>query len=438
MRSVFVQWPLLLREGQRLLEDLDSWTDLNTIELSNFFLDWGEAGSWETPTAAAPLALPATAAAGFADLPVPVVDDAVFESVLGVLDVIKANGFSVACNVTPLYLSETSLSALSCVDITGKPVRGLRSNLSVYGCPNNPAVISYGEAMMREFATAWRAADAISLNHVEYPFWPQTGLSELFTCFCDSCQAKAETAGLDFERVRHEAASLYELLTTRREESAKTLSAIDLLTLLIERPYLGLWLQFRVSSMSGFVLRVVEAGREAARLHNPELKIGLEFQAPALSLLVGTDFRALAPLFDWLTPKFPDYLAAAVIPIVADEIGASGSPAELRTALRELLLLGHGPEEYEPARDPSEGIRYGNAFDPAMIDLQLPSVADLRSTHAIYPYLWQYDRDVQSLGQKIQVVNRHGFDGYFTWVWDADLTTDVLKASAETRRAAAG
>src|SRR5207253_7679030 len=112
-----------------------------------------------------------------------------------------------------------------------------------------------------------------------------------------------------------------------------------------------------------------------------------EFQAPAVSLLVGTDFRTLAPIFDWLTPKFPDYLAAAVIPIIADELAEAGA-AELRSTLRELLLLGSGPADYEPARDLSQGVRYGNAFDLEMIDLQLPQLGDLRSATTMYPYLW--------------------------------------------------
>jgi hypothetical protein len=350
--------------------------------------------------------------------------------VLGAIDVIKASGFSVACNVAPLYLSEPGLSSVACVDITGKPARGLRSNLAVYGCPNNPEVIAYGEAMMREFATCWQTADAITLNHVEYPFWPQAGVSELFACFCDSCRAKAERAGIDFERVKVEVVSTYELFTTRGGRSPTR--ANDVLTLLIERPYLGVWLHFRLVSMSDYARSVVEAGREAARRHNPELKIGLEFQAPAVSLLVGTDFRTLAPLFDWLTPKFPDYLAAAVIPIIADELAEAGA-AELRSALRELLLLGLGPADYEPARDLSQGIRYRNAFDLEMIDLQLAQLGDLRSTTTMYPYLWQYDGDTRSLSQKIDAVGRYGFDGYFLWVWDDDLTTDALKMHRASR-----
>jgi hypothetical protein len=421
-RSVFVQWPLLLREGRRVLDDLASLTDLNTIELSNFYLDWGDADSWEAPSPPAPLALPATAR--FSGLPVPVLDDAAFESVLVTIDLVNASGFSVACNVAPLYLSEPAMGSVACVDITGKPARGLRSSLAVYGCPNNPEVTAYGEAMMREFATYWQTADAITLNHVEYPFWPQAVVSELFACFCDSCQAKAEGAGLDFERMKGEVASTYELFTTRGGRSP--LRANDVLTLLIERPDLGAWLHFRLVSMSDYVRRVVDAGREAANRHNPELKIGLEFQAPAVSRLVGTDFRTLAPLFDWMTPKFPDYLAAAVVPIIADELDEDGA-AGLRSTLRELLLLGPGPADYEPARDVSQGIRYRNAFDFEMIDLQLPQLGDLRSMTTMYPYLWLYDGDTRSLSEKIDAVGRHGFDGYFLWAWDDDLTTDALK-----------
>jgi hypothetical protein len=135
VRSVFPQWPLLLREGERVLSDLARCTEINTIELSNFFLDWGEADSWESPKPPAPLALPPSA--DFGDQPVPLLDEATFEPVLGVLDLIRAHGFSTACNVAPLYLAEPVLTELGCVDVTGKPVPAIRSSLAVYGCPNN-------------------------------------------------------------------------------------------------------------------------------------------------------------------------------------------------------------------------------------------------------------------------------------------------------------
>src|SRR5262249_13582865 len=247
--------------------------------------DWGEADSWDAPKPPAPLALPRQAAADFGDLPVPLLDDEAFAGISGVVDLIRTNGFSSTANVAPLYLAEPELSHLACVDVTRKPVPAIRSSLAVYGCPNNPEVLAYGEAMMRGFATWWPAADAITLNHVELPFWPQASVSELFVCFCGACEAKAERDGLDFEQVRREVLAAYELLTRRRFERprAPRLGAADVLALLVERPALAAWLQFRLASMSDYVLQVVHAGREAAERHNPELQIGLEFQAPSVS-----------------------------------------------------------------------------------------------------------------------------------------------------------
>jgi hypothetical protein len=431
-RAVFPQWPLLLREGERVLSDLARFTDINTIELSNFFIDWGETDSREAQKPPAPLALPRSA--DFGDLPVPVLDDAAFEGISRVLDLIWASGFSSAANVAPLYLAEPELTHLALVDITGKTVPAIRSSLAVYGCPNNPDARVYGEAMMRGFATWWPAADAITLNHVELPFWPQVSLSELFVCFCEACEAKAGRDGLDFERVRREVAAAYDLLTRRRfaRPRAPRLGAADVLALLLERPLLAAWLNFRTSSMSDYVLQLAHAGRDAG---NPELQIGLEFQAPAVSALVGTDFRTLAPLFDWLTPKFPDYLAAAVVPLIADEIaGSSGawSADAVRAALRELLLLGRGPDKYEPADDPSEGIRFRNAFDPKMIELQLGFMGELGPAPT-YPYLWQYVGDSTDFGRKVEAMRTSGFDGFFSWCWDRDLSTEALEAAAAGR-----
>ena len=173
----------------------------------------------------------------------------------------------------------------------------------------------------------------------------------------------------------------------------------------------------------------------AATPGNPELQIGLEFQAPAVSALVGTDFRTLAPLFDWLTPKFPEYLAgggrAARRREVAAASGAWGAEP-LRAALRELLLLGRGPDEYEPAADPSEGIRFRNAFDPEMFELQLGFLGELGPAPT-YPYLWQYAGDAADFAAKVETMRARGFDGFFSWCWDRDLTTEALEAAAKVR-----
>lgn len=430
---MFLQWSLLLREGERVLDDLAAFTEINTIELSNFCLEWGESrvpGRTEEP---APLALPPQA--DFGGLPVPLADPELFRSLVEVMELIRAKGFEIACNLAPLYVSPNGLAQLACVDVTGARVPGIHPRLAVYACPSNPASVAYGEAMAREFVAGWPALDVLTVNHAEYPLWPQAGLRDLFVCFCASCRARAESLDLDFDRIREEALALYNQLTAprgRRSPEAR-LSPADVLTVLLERPLLADWLSFRLGSMSEFVRPVTEAAREAARGAGHGVRIGLEFQLPALARLVGTDFVALSQLFDWLAPKFPDYLVGSVIPVVADEIAAKTRAWEasaVRRALRELLDLGPGPEEYEATSQPAEGLLYSNTFDPSIIERQLRFLDALDGGRPLHPYIWLYDHDLEGLKRKLATIRANGFEGSFLWCWDRDLTTESLAALA--------
>jgi hypothetical protein len=270
--------------------------------------------------------------------------------------------------------------------------------------------------MVREFAAAWPVLDGITLNHLEYPFWPRGGLRELLSCFCDACRARASQDGVDFDETRQAVTRLHE--TILRGEMPRL------------TPVLRQWLSLRLSTMTAYARRLAFAARDADRT----LGLGLEFQAPAVSTFVGTDFVALEHAFDWLTPKFPDYLASAVVPIIADEIAAASGRdvAALRQDLRALLELGHGPGHYEPIDAPQEHILYANAFDEAMIDLQVSRLAPLRAT--LYPYIWLYGSDVDLLAVKRRALKRHGFDGFFLWCWDEDLTTESLRRLAAQAR----
>jgi hypothetical protein len=433
-RSVFLQWSLLLREGERVLDDLATHTGINTIELSNFCLEWGEnrvPGHVEEPS---PLALGPDA--DFGGLPVPVADQELFGSLVEVMELIRSKGFAIACNLAPLYVSPEVLGRLACVDVTGARVPGIHPRLAVYACPSNQETVAYGEAMARGFVAGWPSLDVLTVNHAEYPLWPQAGLRDLFVCFCDSCGARAENRDLDFARMRDEAQAFYEELTTSRARPGPAeakLAPADVLCALLERPFLADWLRFRLDSMSDFVRRVTGAARESARERGLGLRIGLEFQLPALARLVGTDFVELSSLFDWLTPKFPDYLPGTVIPIAADEVaeksGAWEAPA-VRGALRELFDLGPGPEKYEPVREPVEGLLYSNAFDVSIIERQLRFLRPLDGAVPLHPYIWLYENDLEGLKRKLTAVRANGFEGSFLWCWDRDLSTESLAALA--------
>jgi hypothetical protein len=430
-RSVFLQWPLLLREGERVLDDLAAWTRINMIELSNFYLDWGPSPLTDSSPQAAPLALPPEAT--FDGLSIPVVDRHLFDSLQSIIDLVHSKGFKVACNLVPLYIGPAELADLACVDITHSRAAGPHPQLALYGCPNNPDTVRYAEAMAREFVSHW-PLDVLTLNHVEYSLWTHLGLHQLLACFCEACRARAESLGIDFAGMERDARSTYESLTTPQVGPArKLLSASDLLNGFIQRPLLAQWLHFRMESMTEFIARVVGSARRAAREHGRELAIGLEFQLPTLSRLVGTGSERVAHLFDWVTPKFPDYLVAALIPLAAEEIATKTGAwdvAALRRALRELLELGPGPDEYQLIPEPAEGIIYSNAFDLSTIERQIRHIEALRRRVPVHPYIWQYNQDLAGLKAKIVALGAQGLDGFFLWCWDRDLTAEALRASA--------
>jgi hypothetical protein len=417
VRSVFVQWELLERERERPLRDLAEWTTIDTIELSHVYLVWGPRDPRTDP---APLALPV------GDV-TPALADEDFQRLHDLLELVREEGFAVACNLSPLFIPAPELQHLGCVDVTGAPVPGIHPRLPVYGCPANPEVVRLGEALARAFVRSWSPLDAVGLNHVEYPIWPQATLRELFTCFCDACVALAGAAGIDLERARGELLALYEAL-------AESLASDGIVALLGEQPELADWLRLRRDAVSAYTERVVAALREASAEAGRPLRVGLEFQLPRLAPLVGTDYRRLAPLFDWMTPKFPDYLGGSVVPQIADELtrGTEIPPALVRERLRDLLELGEEPAAIAPVADPSEGLLYAGTFRPDVITRQRAYVDGSVSGKPVHPYLWLYGGDLDGLRAKLAAAREAGWDGFSLWCWDSDLTTTALRAAHGT------
>ena len=361
----------------------------------------------------------------------PVVEPRDLEAMLRFVEIARSKGFRVSLNVGPVNPPVPGRPSASCVDITGRPI----VDPVVWGCPNNPWLVQYGERLVQEMVSSWPAFDMLDLNHLEYPHWCDQWLSELFVCFCDWCGRKAAEAGLDFERVRRDVSSAYEYLTVPAhtgQSRPPEASANTVLAYLVERPGLADWLSFRMSSMSDFIRHVTAAAREAARKHKPDLRIGMSPQLASVSTLVGTNVGELHNMFDWVAPKFPDYIPGAVLPRVAKAV-ESGSgrwtEAELMPLMRELLGLGPGPDEYIPAEPSHEGQVYSNAFDASIIDGQMGHLHAVKGKLPMYPWIWFHYGDVEDLKRKMSAVNANGFDGYFIWGWEPNVSTESLKAA---------
>jgi len=140
----------------------------------------------------------------------------------------------------------------------------------------------------------------------------------------------------------------------------------------------------------------------------------------------------LYSLFDWITPKFPDYLSGSVIPLIAEEISLKTglwNVVYVRKLIRTLLDLGPGPDHYQLASNKDESNIYSNTFDPSIPVLQMKYLKPLVGNIPIHPYVFHYNQDLEDLKKKLEIHKKNGLDGYMMWVWDRDLSTEALEAS---------
>src|ERR1700733_12734006 len=146
LRSVFVPWSVALGESQRLLDDLSRYTEVDGIELLDFHSQIEQA-AYAAAKKPALRVLPSNKGLG---LDHPVVKRDEFTAAVRFMSEARSKGFGITCNFVPLWLGTEKLTRTSLVDVTGRHLTG-PGDFPVYGCPNNPETIRYGEFMMREF-----------------------------------------------------------------------------------------------------------------------------------------------------------------------------------------------------------------------------------------------------------------------------------------------
>ncbi len=437
MRSVFVPWSVALGESERLLDDLSRYTKVDGIELLDFSsqIEKASYGSAQRPACRV---LPSSKRLG---LELPVVKREELKAALKFMSDAKSRGFKITCNFVPLWLGTDKLRESSLVDVTGRHLGG-PGDFPVYGCPNDPDMIRYGEFMMREFVQAWPDMEIMALNHLEYPHillwaYPRVDLESIFACFCKSCEDSALEHGLDLERMKNEAKVLLATLgrgpPSGNGGTPPVVNADDVVNFFLRRPHLAEWLNFRMRSMTDYARSLIAAGREAAKEHNPDLRFGMEFQLPSLSPLLGTDFLSLSFDLDLMIPKFPDYLPGSVLPLFAQEVGArSGIDKDaLLSMIREAFDLGPGPKRYSPYQPYGELrhiLLYSNAFDHSIVARQMKYLRTLVGKVPIQPYIWESNNDEESLRKKIEALSSAGFDDFFLWSWEEGIKTEHLRA----------
>ncbi|MDA4136282.1 MAG: hypothetical protein OK449_04695 [Thaumarchaeota archaeon] len=432
MRSVWVPWSVAVGESERLLDDLSRNTKVDGIELLDFDSQNLEKASYNPVKKSAVRVLPSSG--GF-DLPL--VTKERFVAAQRFMHDAKSRGFKITCNSVPLWLGAESLKKTSLVDVTGRHLTG-PSDFPVYGCPNNPDMVRYGEFMTRELVSSWPDMEIMALNHLEYPHillwtYPGVDVDSMFACFCKSCEKAAKEQGIDFALMKKEAKSLLNSLSRPALKGKRGLpppvNTDDVVNFFLKRPHLAQWLRFRMDSMTSYTRALIAAGREAAKEHNPKLRIGMEFQLPSLSPILGTDFLALSSDLDLMIPKFPDYLPGSVIPQFAKEVASRGGldRGALLKVIRDAFDLGPGPEKYASYPELSHILLYSNAYDFSVFERQMKYLRPLVGKVGIQPYIWESNNDGKSLKRKIEALSKLGFDDFFLWNWEEGLSSTHLR-----------
>jgi hypothetical protein len=416
MKSIYIPWEVALKERERPLEDLRTWTSVDTITLS---CEYGSK-----------ILLPSSK--GFRRS-VSTASKTEFESVTAFMQLVKDRGFKISGGVGPLFVP-FNIGTKACVDFTGRRLRG---PFESWGCPNNPEVIAYGEALVRGIVTMWPELDYLTLDHLEYPcnFFspnPKVDLRDLFVCFCSFCEDRADREGLDMVGMRREVASFYDMISSpqARRLNPPEISPSDILKFLAEKPYLAMWLNFRMKSMTEYVATLVHAARDASAKSRPSLKIGFWFHLPSYCSMIGTDYDSLCGLFDFASPKFPDYMPGLVLPILAREIATKTkgwSEEAVMVAMRQLLDLGPGPKHYDPLGEVKDALLYSNASHPSMVARQERYIRHLRGQTKLVPHIWESSCDIRGLRLKRRILRELGYDDYSVWAFEDGLSSENIR-----------
>ena len=215
-------------------------------------------------------------------------------------------------------------------------------------CPTRKEVRSYNLEQIRRMA-ATPGIKGILIDGARFAS-PTSGKTTdaLFTCFCPECMAKAKSMGFDVDEMKMAVATLHDFVHGKK---------LDLLPF-----YYGIqeWLQFRRAATTEHLLDFVKTVKEV----NPALRAGIYIFAPALSDLVGQNYRDLQGKMDIIAPMlyrcYEDPNGPACLNVeLADMLRMLEKAADLTEEQRIRMVggfVGHELTGYEKPEDMMAGL----------------------------------------------------------------------------------
>lgn len=176
--------------------------------------------------------------------------------------------------------------------LMGTKVKGLQAKPEfTFVCPNHPDA---REAIIRRIEDLSRSGlyEGIFLDRIRFPSPSCAPLTDL-GCFCDHCQRKAETMGLDLARIQR----------VILEQTATENGRIMLIKGLLGCPgdqsttlcsAIQDFMDFRCRSIANLIEAVVTP------IHAAKMEVGLDCFSPSLTSMVGQDLDVLSGLSDWV------------------------------------------------------------------------------------------------------------------------------------------
>jgi hypothetical protein len=183
----------------------------------------------------------------------------------------------------------------SCVvDARGKPA------VPGWLCPSRPETVAYVRALIRDFAHR-SGCRSIFIDRMRFPEWGPAGPIGFFSCFCDSCLARAKSEGFDIEAARRALLELVDALEHDPEGAAERAAATfasgaATLRSTVAHGEIADWLRFR----HRIVEDLVREARDEASSH--EVELWLDIWPPSYGWLFGQDLGRLAEYGSWVKP----------------------------------------------------------------------------------------------------------------------------------------
>ena len=173
------------------------------------------------------------------------------------------------------------------------------------GCLNNPEGVRYGLARTRDTFEHYPEASGFIMDGPEWGYEIEPGhRADVFACFCEHCEQRAEEWGYDFRAMKAAAERMEARLCRLSPEVMQGFietqtGPFDTFDLLLQDPALFDWIRFKTESIQEHVGAFYRYVKEL----DPRLKLACGPRISAFAPLTGYNYRRLNEVTDFISPK---------------------------------------------------------------------------------------------------------------------------------------